>query len=80
MTTQQNIEAQRGIDPLTHIGKKCRKTSAFKTGKPFKSKQLYNTIRGVAVHPLTGTPAFVFEEDESVVEASRCYVIEPRDA
>ena len=54
-------------DYSLQIGKKGFKTS----GKPFKSKQLVNTVKGVITHPILGIPAFTFEEDDSFVECRR---------
>ena len=54
------------------IGKKVTKS-----GKPFKSGRKINTVRGIALHPKKKTPAFIFEEDDSVVECSICKLVEP---
>ncbi len=50
------------------IGQQVYKTS----GKPFKSKEKYNTVSGITTNPHTGRQAFTFEEDESVVDAHQC--------
>ena len=47
------------------------KVSKF-TGKPFKSHRKVNTVKGVVEHPILGTPAFTFEEDDSVVDVRMC--------
>ncbi len=43
-----------------------------KSGSPFKSKLKVNTIKDVIVHPITGKPAYLFEEDDSYVEVRMC--------
>lgn len=43
--------------------------------KPFKSRKLINTVKGVIDHPVLHIPAFTFEEDESFVECRRCTVL-----
>lgn len=50
------------------IGKQVYKSSK----KPFKSKQLYNTVATVTVNPHTGLEAFTFEEDTSIVDVHQC--------
>ena len=52
----------------TWIGEKVYKTS----GKPFKSTLKIATVKGVTVNPWTLRPAFIFEEDDSVVECRTC--------
>ena len=61
-----------------NIGKKVHKFSLYGVNKirPFKSGQKINTIKGVMVHPITGRPAYTFEEDDSHVEAFRCKIAE----
>ncbi len=54
------------------IGKKVTKT-----GRPFKSGRGANTVRGIVLHPKKKTPAFIFEEDDSVVECSGCKLVYP---
>ena len=50
------------------IGKQVFKTSK----KPFKSKNLYNTVKGITVNPHTKYQAFTFEEDDSIVDCHIC--------
>lgn len=57
-------------DPKSAIGKQVYKRSK----KPFKSKQLYNTVSGVTTNPHTGLDAFTFEEDSSVVDCWICNI------
>lgn len=45
-----------------------------KSKKPFKSKNLYNTVKSVTVNPHTGRDAFDFEEDSSIVDAHLCHL------
>jgi len=45
-----------------------------KSKKPFKSKNLYNTVKSVTVNPHTGREAFDFEEDTSIVDAHLCHL------
>ena len=57
----------------------CRVTKTSKTGtqpKPFKSKFLVNTVKGVITHPILNIPAYTFEEDDSYVECRRCKLAE----
>jgi hypothetical protein len=55
-----------------NIGKKVSK---LRSGNPFKSGLLINTVKGVIDHPQLNIPAYTFEEDESYVECRRCYII-----
>ena len=48
-----------------------------KSGKPFKSGQHINTIKGITVNPNTDKPAYLFEEDDSVVDQYICLFITP---
>ena len=57
----------------SNIGKKVLK----KSGKPFKSKLLINTISSVINHPILKIPAYTFEEDNSFVECGQCIL--PKD-
>jgi hypothetical protein len=57
-------------NPEDAIGKQVFKLS----GKPFKSKAKYNTVKEVTVNPHTKLPAFTFEEDSSIVDAHICDV------
>ena len=45
-----------------------------KSKKPFKSKNIYNTVKSVTVNPHTGREAFDFEEDSSIVDAHLCHL------
>lgn len=53
---------------LLEIGKIVTK----KSNKPFKSGQKTATIKGYKKHTHTGKPSYLFEEDDSEVEAFRC--------
>lgn len=55
------------------IGKKVFKE---KSGKPFKSGQKINTVRGIINHPQINTPAFIFEDDDSYVDCRICKKVE----
>lgn len=48
-----------------------RQVSKF-SGKPFKSRLKFNTIKGVTCNPHTGKTAFTFVEDDSIVDADMC--------
>jgi hypothetical protein len=50
------------------IDLKVRKNS----GKPFKSGLKINTVKDIVKHPLLGTDAFTFIEDDSIVEVRQC--------
>lgn len=52
------------------IGMKVKKLS----GKPFKSRNKVNTVKGIINHPELKRPCFIFEEDESCVEILRCLI------
>lgn len=45
-----------------------------KSKKPFKSKNIYNTVKSVTENPHTGRVAFDFEEDSSIVDAHLCHL------
>ena len=45
-----------------------------KSKKPFKSKNLYNTVKSVTVNPHTNRVAFDFEEDSSIVDVYLCHL------
>ena len=68
-------------DYLKHVGKpvikeiKKSKKGNWIVPKPFKSRKLINTIKGVIDHPILHIPAFTFEEDDSFVECRRCSVL-----
>jgi hypothetical protein len=70
------------MDYLDNIGKKVTKcrhggTEPKKTNaKPFKSKLMVNTVRGVINHPHLNVPAYTFKEDDSYVECARCVVVD----
>lgn len=51
---------------------KVRKIS----GKPFKSGSKINTVKGETINPNTNLPAFVFEEDDSIVDKKICVEVE----
>ena len=46
------------------IGDKVSK----KSGKPFKSQNKINTIKGFVINPHTNLKALTFEEDDSIVD------------
>ncbi len=58
-------------EAIKNIDKKVQK---LKSGKPFKSTFLINTVKGVINHPQLNIPAYTFYEDESYVEARRCFL------
>lgn len=58
---------QQLADVQPMIGKKVYKPS----GKPFKSGEKVNTVIGVVDHVFTDHWAYIFAEDDSVVECSR---------
>ncbi len=47
-----------------------------KNGKPFKSGKLINTVKGHIVNPNTANMAYVFEEDDSIVDIANCTEID----
>jgi len=48
-------------------------TKVYKpSGKPFKSGNAVNTVKGVTINEHTNEPAYYFEEDESVVDVRSC--------
>lgn len=57
------------------IGKKVWKnpktTSKF-SPKPFKSTFQVNTVKDVVISPYSGKEAFTFEEDDSIVDCTKC--------
>lgn len=59
-------------NPLLTIGKRVIKGS----GRPFKSGQKINTVKGIIDHPKLHIPCFTFNEDESIVEIRRCEIVE----
>ncbi len=56
--------------PETAIGLQVYKTSK----KPFKSKNVYNTVNGVTINPHTNLAAFTFDDDDSIVDAHICNI------
>lgn len=56
------------VNPEDVIGLQVFKTSK----KPFKSKNIYNTVKALTINPHTELAAFTFEEDESIVDAHIC--------
>lgn len=57
----------------TWLGQRVLKRS----GKPFKSTLKINTAAATTSNPHTGRLAFLFEEDESVVDAHICKLADP---
>jgi hypothetical protein len=55
---------QESKNTVYKIGDKVSK----KSGKPFKSQNKVNTIKGFIVNPNTNLEALTFEEDDSVVD------------
>lgn len=55
----------------TRVWKNPKTTSKFNP-KPFKSGFQVNTVAGVTVNSHTGQPAYIFMEDESVVDCRTC--------
>jgi hypothetical protein len=49
-----------------------------KSNKPFKSGSKINTVRGTVINPYTNKPAFVFFEDNSIVDQYICIAINYR--
>ena len=42
------------------------------SGKPFKSGNKINTVKGESVNPYTGKEAYFFKEDDSIVDEEKC--------
>ena len=42
------------------------------SGRPFKSGNKVNTVKGIIIHPVLNIPAFTFLDDDSYVEIRRC--------
>lgn len=65
-------EQHKPVGPIKHpedcVGEQVYKTS----GKPFKSKNKYNTVKAVTENPHTHLVAFSFEEDSSLVDVHVC--------
>ena len=60
-------------DYKKNIGKRVHK---HKSGKPFKSGLVVNTIKDVIIHPILKLPAYTFMEDESYVDCRGCEAID----
>lgn len=43
-----------------------------KSGKPFKSRQAINTVAGIVTNPYTNKDAYIFLEDDSIVDCVAC--------
>jgi len=43
-----------------------------RSGKPFKSSNTQNTVVGVCINPNSRKIAYIFDEDESIVDCFRC--------
>ena len=43
-----------------------------RSGKPFKSGEKINTVKGETTNPNTGKPAYTFYEDDSIVDQQIC--------
>ena len=52
-------------------GVKVRKRS----GKPFKSGNKINTVKGEAINPYTEKPGYIFYEDNSIVNQEICWKV-----
>lgn len=46
-----------------------------KSNKPFKSGLKINTVKGETINKQTGRESYVFYEDDSDVEKTRCEII-----
>ena len=53
------------------VWKNPKTTSKF-SPKPFKSGLQINTVKDVVISQYTGNEAFVFEEDDSIVDCKIC--------
>lgn len=58
------------------IKKRLKKSGESRSSRPFKSGFKANTIKGVVEHPELGTPAYIFEEDDSYVDCESCYLVD----
>jgi hypothetical protein len=56
-----------------YIGKQVFKQ---KSGKPFKSRNKINTVKGIINHHQLNVPAFTFFEDDSYVDCRKCCIVE----
>lgn len=45
-----------------------------RSGKPFKSKSTTNTICGICINPNSAKIAYIFDEDESIVDCHQCRI------
>lgn len=43
-----------------------------RSGRPFKSGRISNTIKGYTINEQTKLPAYIFDEDDSNIECFRC--------
>lgn len=60
------------IDVIGHKVWKNPKTSSKFSPKPFKSTLQVNTVKVVVISPYTGKEAFIFDEDDSIVDCIKC--------
>jgi hypothetical protein len=60
---------QTASDYEALVGKRVHKR---RSGKPFKSGEKVNTVKGIVNHPQLDIPAFTFLEDDSYVECRKC--------
>jgi sporulation protein YlmC with PRC-barrel domain len=58
------------------IGKKVSKVRKGRVPKPFKSGFKVNTVKEITINPNTQKPAFLFIEDDSVVDCHICSIQE----
>ncbi len=67
------MSKRKNKNPLAVPGQQVRKIS----GKPFKSGEKIGTVTGIVPHPvLPDTDAYSFAEDDSLVRADYCEVVE----
>lgn len=66
------VEAFANHDQYAALGTQVKKD----TDLPFKSMLRVNTVNGYCYHPITGRPAYLFEEDDSFVETRMCRPVE----
>lgn len=59
------------------VGKQVSKTALNRkpTPKPFKSGNKCNTVKGVTINPYSNKVGFIFEEDDSIVDAHICELV-----
>jgi len=65
-----------GLKPWSNSIEFGDKVLKVKSGKPFKSGNIFNTVKGVIIHPELNIPAYTFEEDDSYVECRKCAKLE----